>query len=517
MEEKEKKEVERLERLIKEDNVEELSNILNSNEKLRNNFNNFRIYPKCKLPLLHFAVHENSQKVLEYLLSQYFVDKTICGDNSEENIYHVVCRIRGANELFSMIERIVPHNLIYTLDRYGVRAVVFYIACLENNIFIVKRVYEILKTLQPDFAIQDDHETISSCALENQDVEVVEYILSLGGIQLNDNTLFQAIRYSKFDIIVYLLNVYLCQSIPSLLHNQFHIFQFSNHHHYNNNHHPGNRNDNNDTDNINEYDNDNYYKDENNDLDNNNNKYYYLKLVDENYRRITALKHYFGNRIWHGVCHNKDMDVVKLIFSLKGIQPEILNEDGNNVFLLACYYNVNIKVIKYIHKLFPSMINSQLNCWNQGILIVCDRRVLLKNAAHLLFSNINFYDVEIDVLNILHYLYLNGIDIHFISTYKNYNQITYDSIYSIKKYLFKNIDIKTINQYLKVISQDFDYLHNEHNDTLYRKPSLWKEIDDNSADEQSKRRNEWKNRFEEHVLRKLSKMIQEYMIDPNQP
>ena len=39
-----------------------------------------------------------------------------------------------------------------------------------------------------------------------------------------------------------------------------------------------------------------------------------------------------------------------------------------------------------------------------------------------------------------------------------------------------------------------------------------KEID-NSADERSKGINEWKNRFEEHVLRQLSKMIQEYMLN----
>ena len=36
-------------------------------------------------------------------------------------------------------------------------------------------------------------------------------------------------RLSTFDIVVYLMNVYHCQSIPSHLHNnQFHIFQFSN-------------------------------------------------------------------------------------------------------------------------------------------------------------------------------------------------------------------------------------------------------------------------------------------------
>ena len=64
-----------------------------------------------------------------------------------------------------------------------------------------------------------------------------------------------------------------------------------------------------------------------------------------------------------------------------------------------------------------------------------------------------------------------------------------------------------IVQYLKVISQDFDYQNNEHDYNGYRKPTFWKEIN-NNADEQSKRINEWKNRFEEHVHLHLSKMIQ---------
>ena len=71
MEEVEKEEVERLERLIKEDNVDELSILLNSNHNLRNNFNTFQIHQynifTFETPLLHFAVRENSQKVVEYL------------------------------------------------------------------------------------------------------------------------------------------------------------------------------------------------------------------------------------------------------------------------------------------------------------------------------------------------------------------------------------------------------------------------------------------------------------------
>ena len=103
-----------------------------------------------------------------------------------------------------------------------------------------------------------------------------------------------------------------------------------------------------------------------------------------------------GNRIWHCVCRNENLDVVQLIFSLKGFQPEILNRDRYNIFLRACEFNSNIKVIKYIHKLFPSFIHSQL----------------IQNGAYFVMDST--YLGRLDKLNILHYLYLNGIDIHLL-------------------------------------------------------------------------------------------------------
>ena len=118
------------------------------------------------------------------------------------------------------------------------------------------------------------------------------------------------------------------------------------------------------------------------------------------------------------------MDVVKLIFSLKGIQPEILNEDGNNVFLLACYYNANIKVIKYIHKLFPSMIYSQ----SKNIDAQRNRQENTQNGTNPIFNILYLGHSGTNrraTLNILHYLYLNCIDIHFLSNRIIFNRIIY--------------------------------------------------------------------------------------------
>ena len=474
-----------LERLIAEDNVEELSKILNSKNSFRNNFNSFLSSSNIKfsqMPLLHFAVQENCQKVVEYLLSQDFVDKSVCNLNGE-NIYHVICRIRGAEELFSIIERKVPHHLLFYPSQYGINT--FHIACELNNIFIVKRVHEILKSLKVD--LTSIKRNALECALENDDIEVVKYVISIDGIQLNDDILKRAMGYTKFDIVVHLLNVYLCQSIPSHLHNQFHIFQFSNLHYQNNG--------------ILQYNNHN----NNHNNHNNNNNDYYLKIVEENYQKI--IDKLENNRIWREVCENEDFGVVQLIFSLKGIFPEILNiqVEGENPFLLSCKLSSNIKVIKNFHKLFPSFINSKLFYSNGKV----------QNGAHLLVDNYNMKILfRTDKLKILHYLYLNGIDIHFISKFEFENRIIYHSLYTkiIVNNLIYDIYDENIVQYLQVISQDFDYLHNEHDREAYRKPSFWKEIDDrNNIDEQSMGINEWKNRFDEHVLHHLSKMIQQQL------
>ena len=405
-------------------------------------------------------MYENSQRVVEYLLSQDFVDKSICNPRGE-NIYHVICRIRGAEELFSIIERKVPHHLLI-VDGFSA----FQIACEGNNIFIVKRVHEILETLQLD--LTPIKNSVMEYTIRNNDIEVIKYVLSIDGVQLNCDILFEAIRSSTFDIVVYLLNFYICKSIPSHLHNQFHIFQFSN------------------LPSINI----------NNDNNNNNNN---LKLVEKKLKKLMDMK-IDGYRIWHAVCGNKNLDVVQLIFSLKGIQPDLLNGDGYNVFLLVCQQNVNIKVIKYIHKLFPSFIHSQITVSTR-----------IKNGASFVYDN---YLLDgADKLKIIHYLYLNGIDL-------NYYRGIFQNIYS--SFIYRNMI-----QYLKVISQDFDYLHNnnEHDDDAYRKPSFWVEYNNNNNNsnnnnrkennnvEQSMRINVWKNRFDEHVLHHLSKMIQEWMLD----
>ena len=456
-----------LTKLIKEDNVDELTKILISKE-MQHNFN--VPYSRTQQPLLLFAVEIQSIKVVEYLLSQDFVDKFIC-NSDRENIYHIVCSIRGkrAEKLFSIIESKVSHLLLLNNTNYKMNA--FQIACHENaTLFIVKRIYEIMKNLKVDL--------------------------------IDEDVIFDSIRYSKFNKVVWLLNAYLYQSIPSHLRNQFHIL---NKLHYLRNNIKCNNNTLIDDKKSN-------IKEEENDID-----IYEEKI----FKKI--MKRRNGNRIWFEVCENHNFDVVHLIFSLsfKSIRPEIVNREGLNLFLFAIDRKANIKVIKYIYKLFPALIHSQIILKNEEV----------QNAASLVVNTL--WMKKSHRLETLHFLYLKGIDIHLLSKSKEGgNQII--SLYSqIKE---SNSSLLYLIQYFKVISQDFDYLHNEHDDTLYRKPSFWKEIDNktndkntdknndnnnnnnnnnsdnNSAYEQLKRVNEWKNRFEEHVLHHLSKMIQEHML-----
>ena len=254
------------------------------------------------------------------------------------------------------------------------------------------------------------------------------------------------------------MNICLYKSIPSHLHDQFHISQFSNlpyHLPYNNNIINNNNNNNN-----------------NNDNNNNNNNNNYFELVEENFKNILKMESHLlkflsrENKIWQAVCENPNLNVVQFIFSLKGIKEEILNNDKElNIFLIACELNLNIKIIKFIHKNFPSFINSKKkNDW------------VNKNSANIIIGDSN---LEIsDKLNILHYLYLKGINIHYISKYQDIdrrNRINYKSIYA-ECFSNRNSCNEIIIRYLKVISQDFDYQNNEHDDVVYKKPSFWKEI-----------------------------------------
>ena len=232
--------------LIKEDNVITLTKILNSNE-LQQNFN--ILHSRTQQPLLLFAVQMQSIKVVEYLLSQDFVDKNICNFSNRENIYHIVCSIRWmrAEQLFFLIESKVSHLLLLNNTNYKMNA--FQIACYENaTLFIVKRVYEIMKNLQVDLI----HFTRGAMdyTLRYKDVELVKFVSLIDGLKIRDDKILDSIVYTKFEI-------------------------------------------------------------------------------------------------------------VQLIFSIKGFQAEKANRDGLNVFLFAIDKMANIKIIKYIYKLFPSLIHSQ--------------------------------------------------------------------------------------------------------------------------------------------------------------
>ena len=114
-----------------------------------------------------------------------------------------------------------------------------------------------------------------------------------------------------------------------------------------------------------------------------------------------------GNRIWHEASKNQNLDVVQLIFSLKDIQPEILNYNGENVFLIACEKS-NLKIIKFIRKIFSSFIHSQLqNNYNNNNNNNNMENWKFINAAYIVLFRSKLKSS--DKLKVLHYLYLNGL------------------------------------------------------------------------------------------------------------
>ena len=77
----------------------------------------------------------------------------------------------------------------------------------------------------------------------------------------------------------------------------------------------------------------------------------------------------FGNRVWHVVCSNPNLDVVQVIFSLKEIQPNILNYEGYNVFYLRVHLMLLIEfkrksdqIYSQTFPFFYSFSNNSISC-----------------------------------------------------------------------------------------------------------------------------------------------------------
>ena len=82
-------------------------------------------------------------------------------------------------------------------------------------------------------------------------------------------------------------------------------------------------------------------------------------LIEENYQKIIDGNRY-GNRIWHQVSRNRNFhkSLVQLIFSRKGIQPEILNDDGKNVFFNSMRKKFQHKSDQKYSQTFPFFFSS---------------------------------------------------------------------------------------------------------------------------------------------------------------
>ena len=434
---------------IREDNVE----MLKSNYKLS-------VENGVKgESLLRYALQVNnsingSDKVIKCLLKDLNIDIT-GNDCVGDNLFHIVCQKKIiSDEIFQLIIQKMSPKLMHEISHTKENS--FLLACKFNSLHRIKQLYEEL-----NFNIHqknvENRGAIHYAAL-NQDLGAIKYITNIyrgEGLDIYEednygmNALFISCKNANLDIFLYLFDLFLHKSIPNNY--PINIFHFIV---------------------------DRFYSiikksfplnikkievnfDYNFDRENQEK---YQEIIEENYQLIITNK----NKIWEEVLENQNIEIIQFIYSLKGINIE-------NSFLIACE-NRNLKALKYLYKNFSLNINQ----------ITSEK----KNAFHIAYK----YYVR-NSIKIFHYLYLIGVDIHHISLFGSVYDITADSH-----------EINLIN-YFKVISQDFNYQNNPHDNVDYPFPNFWKKAKDFN-DEKSRAVIEWKNRFEEHVLRHLSKMIQ---------
>ena len=244
----------------------------------------------------------------------------------------------------------------------------FFYACKYNTLIFIELFYNELKLRGINIINhrdRDDKYAINYAAI-NKDVNVIKYILD---IMINEIPpidercpMFDACECSNLEVFLYLFDIYLNRSIP----NQFyvHILDFLDQ--------------NNKFDNINEINN---IKNNKNNTNNNNNNNNYANIIDdkinneivkqifeENYQKIIEMRASNGNKLWHYVAYNEDLDLVTFIYSLKGIDPFELNQGGNSGFLIAIMNNGNINVIKYLYNVSHS--KELLEQFLLGILLI---------------------------------------------------------------------------------------------------------------------------------------------------
>ena len=442
-------------------------------EKVKLMYESILEYKSDGASIFHCALQFQRERVLNYLLKETNIDINP-SESILQNLFHVVCKNIRSEETFQLIVQKINPQIMNYLCRF-LKENAFLIACKYNTPQIIKIIHQELKLNV--FHKNSQNQGAMHYAAMNKDVEVIKYVSTMiDGINPFEEEVFVIIacKYSNLDVFLYLFDLYLHKSIPSFY--PVNIYQFIEDHYLSfikNSFQSA----------INKIES-NYNHNHNIDIEQ---QQKYQKIIEENYQSIISNK-YKNNKIWHEVSSNQDIEMVQFIYSLKGVDVNQLNGEGENGFLIACGTNENLKVVKYLHKNTPSNIHlintSKLNAFQ----IAVDKN----------------YHYRISI-KLIKYLYEIGIDIH-------YFEDIFSAIYLL--YGQQNAKVNRSN-YLRVISQDFDYQINPHTDEddifLYQIPSFWKEID-NDADEHLKQVNEWKNRFDEHILHHLSKMIQEHNL-----
>ena len=292
--------------------------------------------------LLHLACRCSTLEIIEFLLSKLEndINATV---TSQQNAFLLACgRRTRANESVSVLKRLYVTKIdINCLDEDGNGAL--HTACYSQNNDVILYLLS-LKDLQTNYNINKFGDSVMHIACRN----------------INNLHVIQSIYESLKDHEYPFINIV---SSPPIINDDYCGYirpkQLS-------------QND---------------FKLINNIEDNNN------PSDISNYITIEHVKNAKEETIFHCVCSNHNLEIVKFITTRKGINIHDFNDARLNGFLIACKMNINFKVIRYLREQTDIDVRA-LDFNGQSALYQSLHNTYFN--AHNLYPELNFENINIE-------------------------------------------------------------------------------------------------------------------------
>ncbi|AYV77390.1 MAG: hypothetical protein Dasosvirus1_25 [Dasosvirus sp.] len=192
-------------------------------------------------------------------------------------------------------------------------------------------------------------------------------------------------------------------------------------------------------------------------------KLYYSKFIDMN-----ASFEY--KAFWLACFFESDVNVIKKIVETSGIDPNTLDFDGDNGFMMACNLNPNLEIIKYLTTITtkPNLKIKSKNNFNASILACCYNN---QQVVQYLFEELKFDPNE---LSSFHDSFLNvccrnrhlEVFRYFVETLKIYQSLTLNGENGLMVACMYNKNPQVIQYLIECGKFDLN-AHNKSGETIF--------------------------------------------------